>query len=242
MPARGFLRIFARKPTIKQLPENERPRERLLALGQQQLTDAELLAIIIGGGTTEHTAVELARMLITRFEGLRGLSEASPAELAKMRGIGSARAAAIKAALEMARRYNSQPQAAKPGAFLNPHTVFENYRPKIGAEKREVFYVMLLDVKNRLIRDVMISKGSLTQSIVHPREVFEPAIRDSAASVIFVHNHPSGDVTPSPEDIEITKRLRETGDIIGIRVLDHIIVGESAFKSFASEGLLKAAE
>ncbi len=230
--------FFWRKPTIKQLPETERPRERLLTVGQEHLTDAELLAIIIGGGAEGLTAVELARSLLVRFGGFRKLAECSPAQLGKVRGIGTAKSAAIKAALEIASRFHSQPGTAKAGAFLNPETVFERYRTTIGHEKRETFVAMLLDAKNRLIRDVTISQGSLTQSIVHPREVFEPAIRDSAASVLFVHNHPSGDTTPSREDIEITERLKQTGDVIGIRVLDHVIVSQTTFTSLADQGKL----
>lgn len=230
--------FFSKKPTIKQLPETERPRERLLKLGQEHLTDAELLAIIISGGTREVTAVELARGLLTRFGGLRKLADCSPAQLSQMRGIGQAKSAAIKAAVELAKRFATEPQPTKPGSFLNPEAVFERYRTRLGAEKREMFIAMLLDVKNRLIRDVVISQGSLTQSIVHPREVFEPAIRDSAASVLFVHNHPSGDTTPSREDIEITHRLKQTGEVIGIRILDHVIVSEKGYTSLTGAGLL----
>ncbi len=232
--------FFSRKPTIKQLPEAERPRERLASLGPGQLTDAELLAIIIGGGTEALTAVDLARNLLVRFGGLRELAGCSPTELQKMNGIGQARSVGIKAALELGRRVRRQPPEARPGAFLNAETVFARYGPRLGPEKRETFVALLLDIKNRLIRDVTISQGSLNQSIVHPREVFQPAIRDSAASVIFVHNHPSGDTTPSREDREITRRLKQTGDVIGIRVLDHVIVGEHSYTSFANDGLLDA--
>ncbi len=230
--------FFSKKPTIKQLPETERPRERLLKVGQQQLTDAELLAIIIGGGTQDLTAVDLAHSMLVRFGGFRALAECSPAELQKIKGIGMAKAAGIKAALEIARRFATEPAPAKAGAFLDPETVFARYRTSLGTEKRETFVALLLDAKNRLIRDVTISQGSLTQSIVHPREAFEPAIRDSAASVIFVHNHPSGDTTPSREDIEITQRLKQTGDVIGISVLDHVIVSETGYISLAGKGLL----
>jgi len=237
-PLAAHCAFFSKKPTIKQLPETERPRERLLKLGQEHLTDAELLAIIISGGTREVTAVELARGLLAKFGGLRKLADCSPAQLSQVRGIGQAKSAAIKAAAELAKRFAAEPQPTKPGSFLNPEAVFERYRTRLGTEKRETFIAMLLDAKNRLIRDVTISQGSLTQSIVHPREVFEPAIRDSAASVLFVHNHPSGDTTPSREDIEITQRLKKTGEVIGIRVLDHVIVGETDYTSLTGAGLL----
>jgi DNA repair protein RadC len=228
----------SRRPTIKELPESERPRERLAQLGAENLTDAELLAILIGGGTVEVSAVELARSLIVRFGGFRALAECSPAQLQQVRGIGEAKAASIKAATEIAKRFRTGPPSATPGAFLNPEAVHRRYGVRLGTERRETFVVLLLDAKNRLIRDVTISQGSLTQSIVHPREVFEPAIRDSAASVIFVHNHPSGDTSPSREDIEITGRLKKTGEIIGVRVLDHVVVSETEFTSLAEKGLL----
>ena len=230
--------FFSKKPTIPQLPEGERPRERLAKLGEKNLTDAELLAIIIRSGIPDVSAVEVARNLLVKFGGFRALAECSPAQLTQIPAIGEAKAASVKAAFEIARRFGSRPEAAKPGAFLNPQAVFERYKMKLGREKRETFVVMLLDAKNRLIRDVTVSQGSLTQSIVHPREAFEPAIRNSAASVIFVHNHPSGDTTASREDVEITKRLKQTGDVIGIRVLDHVIVSEDGFTSLANEGLL----
>jgi len=237
-PLAATCSFFSKKPTIKQLPETERPRERLAHLGEEHLTDAELLAIILGGGTRDVTAVELARGLLARFGGFRELAACSTAELRRVCGVGEAKAASIKAALEIARRLGTEPAPSRPGAFLSPEVVFERYRLSLGREKRETFVALLLDAKNRLIRDVTISKGSLTQSIVHPREVFEPAIRDSAASVIFVHNHPSGDTVPSREDVEITKRLKQTGDVVGIRVLDHVIVGESGYTSLADEKLL----
>lgn len=230
--------FFSRRPTIKQMPETERPRERLVQLGREHLTDAELLAIIVGGGTAEQSAVDVARTLLTRFGGLRELAECSTAELRRVRGIGLARSAAIGAVFEIARRHAAQPRAPKGEAYSNPEAVFQRYRSTLGTEKRETFLVLLLDAKNRLLRDVTISQGSLTQSVVHPREAFEPAIRHSAASVIFVHNHPSGDTTPSAEDMQVTKQLRQTGEVIGIRVLDHVIVSETGFTSLAGERLL----
>jgi DNA repair protein RadC len=231
-------RFFSKRPTIKDLPEGERPRERLLALGERQLTDAELLAILLGGGTQDQTAVDLARSVMTRFGAFSDLAACSPAELSQVRGIGPAKATTIKAALEIARRCHCETGPKRPEPFGHPERVADYCRPKLSGEKRECFLVLMLDIKNRLIRDVTVSQGSLTQSIVHPREVFQPAIRDSAASVIFVHNHPSGDTTPSREDIDITRRLKQTGDIIGIRVLDHVIVGEQGYTSLANERLL----
>jgi DNA repair protein RadC len=238
-PLAGDCAYFSRRPTIKQLPESERPRERLLQLGEQQLTDAELLAIILGGGTPNLTAVELARNVLTRLGGFRELIERSPEQLGRVHGIGPAKSAAIKATLEIARRFSSGPPPERGAPLLTAAAVYEHYGPRLAGERRETFLALLLDIKNRLIRDVTISLGSLNQSIVHPREVFEPAIRSSAASVIFVHNHPSsGDPTPSRQDIEITRRLKQTGELIGIHVLDHVIVAAGGYRSFADDGLL----
>ena len=237
-PLTGDCAYASRRPTMKQLPEGEQPRERLVELGEAHLTDAELIAIIIRSGTPELSAVGLAQTLLARFGGFRELARCSPAQLRQVGGIGPAKATAIKAALEIGKRFDREPHPTKPGAFLSPEAVFERYRSRLGGEKRETFVALLLDAKNRLIRDVTVSLGSLTQSIVHPREAFQPAIRDSAAAVIFVHNHPSGDTEPSREDADITRRLKQTGDVIGIRVLDHVIVSETGFTSLANKGLL----
>jgi DNA repair protein RadC len=226
-------------PSIKEWPTQDRPRERLLEKGAQALSDTELLAIIlrVGNASTRESAVDHARLLLGRFDGLKGMDEASIAELRQVKGIGPAKVAQIKACLEIARRIgNRKWEAGQP--LRSSEDVFRHFRDNLAKEKRELFYVVLLNNKNRKIREVKISEGSLTASLVHPREVYNPVIRESAAAVIFVHNHPSGDPAPSQEDIEITRRLKEVGEVMGVRVLDHVVIGVERYYSFSDSGLL----
>ena len=225
--------------TIKDWPAEDRPREKLLAKGPQSLSDTELLAIILrnGNASTGESAIDHARLLLGQFGGLKGMEEAASSDLGKVKGIGPAKIAQIKASLELARRIGSHKW--EPGQSLrSSEDVFRHFRDDLEKEKRELFYVVLLNNKNKKIRDVKISEGSLTASLVHPREVYNPVIRESAAAVIFVHNHPSGDPAPSLEDIEITRRLKEVGDVMGIRVLDHVVVGRDRYFSFNDKGML----
>jgi DNA repair protein RadC len=225
---------------IKDWPEDERPRERLLQLGEGALSEAQLLAIVLrtGDHASGATAVDLARRLLTLFDNsLEAMSAATVAELCQASGVGPAKACEIKAAFELGRRLLAR-QGGRLVQFRSSKEVANYYLPLLAGKKREQFQVILLDRKNRVMRDVMVSQGSLTASVVHPREVFNPAIRDSAAAVIFVHNHPSGDPQPSQEDHVLTTRLVEAGKLLGIQVLDHIIVGRNTYMSFADEGLL----
>ena len=224
---------------INQWPLEDRPREKLLDRGAEHLTETELLAILLGTGSAgEHqNALDHARMLLMRFDGLSGIDDASIAELTNLKGVGRAKAARIKACLELGRR--REDIRCEAGQVLSsPEEVFRHFRPRCINAKRESFYVVLLTNRNRKIREVKISEGSLTASVVHPREVFNPVIRESAAGVIFVHNHPSGDPTPSREDVDITHRLRQVGEVLGVRVHDHVVVGHDRFFSFSREGLL----
>ena len=226
-----------KRPTIKQLPTHERPRERLIQSGDEHLTDAELLGIIIRDGTTNYSAVDLAQKLLSEYGDFRRLSMASIGELCRTKGIGPARAAQIKASLAIAKRFSTI--SVKPlQQFKCSNDIFDHFHERLRGKKQEIFSVVLLDNKNRVIKELAISAGSLTSSIVHPREVFNPAIWESAASVIFVHNHPSGDPEPSKEDIQITNRLLEAGSVVGIRVLDHIIIGNECFVSFKDKGIM----
>lgn len=224
---------------IKDWPADERPREKLLARGADHLTDAELLALIIrtGDSSSKNSAVDLARGLLRRFGSLRQLAAATITELCERPGIGPAKAAEIQALFQIARRFSDQ--RLQPGQTYRSSTdAFYHFHERLCDYRKEVFLALLLDTKNRLIREVQISEGSLNASIVHPREVFAPALKESAAAVLFVHNHPSGDPTPSREDIEITRRLKSAGELLGIRVLDHIIIGNGAYISLADRGEL----
>ena len=211
--------------TIKDWPKEDRPREKLLSKGAHALSETELLAIILrnGNASTGQSAVDHARVLLNQFGGLKG--------------IGSAKIAQIKACLEIARRTAGVKwETGQP--LRSSEEVYQHFRENLGRERRELFYVVLLNNKNRKIREVKISEGSLTASLVHPREVYNPVIRDSAAAVIFVHNHPSGDPAPSPEDVDITRRLKEVGEVMGVRVLDHVVIGHDRFFSFNDKGML----
>ena len=230
---------MVRYQTIKDWPEEDRPREKLLNHGPQALTETELLAIILrnGNASTGETAIDHARHLLGQFHGFKGIDEASFEELRRVKGLGPAKIAQLKACLEIARRFGAQKW--EPGQPLrSSEEVFHHFRESLEKEKREFFYVVLLNNKNKKIREVKVSEGSLTASLVHPREVYNPVIRESAAAVIFVHNHPSGDPAPSPEDIEITRRLKEVGEVMGIRVLDHVVIGHGRHFSFSDKGML----
>lgn len=226
---------------IKSWPKRERPREKLLEQGVAALSEAELLALIIGSGdaATGRSALDLGRELLSEFRSLRLLSDASLSELQRVKGVGPAKASSLKAALDLARRVQEDPRPIESFTrFTNATQVFEHLNYEFRDRRKECFLALLLDGKNRIISRAQISEGSLNQSIVHPREVFNAAVRASAAAMILLHNHPTGDPTPSPEDLEVTRRLCEAGALMGIRVLDHIIIGENAFYSFADKGEL----
>jgi DNA repair protein RadC len=222
--------------SIKEWPEEDRPREKLLDRGAETLTDAELLAILLRTGNAGVSALDHARLLLSQFGGIKGIDSAPAKELRTIKGIGPAKSAQLKAGLEIGRRLGREKWEAGR-ALRSSEDVFRHFA-ELEKEKREIFYVVLLNNKNRKIREVKISEGSLTASLVHPREVFNPVIRESAAAVIFVHNHPSGDPAPSPEDIEITRRLKQVGEVMGVRVLDHVVIGRDRYYSFSDRGML----
>jgi DNA repair protein RadC len=223
--------------SVKDWPEDERPRERLMAHGPSTLSDAQLLAIIIRNGRAGRTAVDLGREILERFESLAGIEQAGIREICDVGGIGPAKAAQIKAAIELGRRYQKPNLAGS--SFCSSQDVAVYYRPRMKDLKKEMFRCILLDTKNKLIREDVVSIGSLSASIVHPRDTFKAAIRESAAAVIFIHNHPSGDIKPSQEDILLTRRLVQAGEVLGIRVLDHIIIGDGDHFSFRDNGMIQ---
>jgi DNA repair protein RadC len=233
------LTVGGKYQTIKEWPEEDRPREKLLDKGAEALSDTELLAIILrtGSASTGESALDYARFLINRFGSLKGIDGAQASELMAIKGIGPAKTAQLKAGLEIGRRLGRDKWEAGV-ALRSSEDVFRHFRNQLEKEKREIFYVVLLTNKNRKIREVKVSEGSLTASLVHPREVYNPVIRESAAAVIFVHNHPSGDPAPSPEDLDITRRLKEVGEVMGVRVLDHVVIGHGRYYSFSDRGIL----
>ncbi len=225
---------------IREWPEDERPREKLLKGGAASLSDAELVALIIrtGDTATGKSAIDLGRELISRFgSSLRELGNADLAEITAVKGMGLAKAAGLQAAFALASRFQGR-RLESMDRFTSPRQVFDYFHFELRDCRKEYFLVLLLDGKNRIIRRVQVSEGSLNQSIVHPREVFSPAVKESAAAVILVHNHPTGDPTPSQEDLGITRRLKEAGEVMGIRVLDHIIIGDGEYLSFVERGML----
>ncbi len=209
----------------------------MLCYGDELLSEVDLITLILGTGTKKMDAGKLAEILLNDAGGLRGLARRKGAEVMRVHGIGPAKASRIMATFSLARRLNASRLC--PGFKVSSsRDVFLHYNPLLRDTKKEVFIILLLDSKNRLIREERVSEGSLTASIVHPREVFNAAIRESAAAVLAVHNHPSGDPRPSREDHAITVRLKEVGDLVGIRLLDHVIVGEEDYVSFREHRLV----
>ncbi len=224
--------------TIRELPHAERPRERMRALGAQALSTAELLAAVLGTGGAGQSALACAVDVLERAGGSLGrLAAMPPAAVQRVRGIGGARAAAVQAALELGRRMAAEARDA--GVPLRgPRDVVAAFAPRLQDLPVEEFHVAILDAQHRLERDVLITRGLLNSSLVHPREVFREAIAERAAAVILVHNHPSGDPTPSAEDRAVTEQLVAAGRLLDIPVHDHIIVGRGRYVSFAEAGLL----
>ena len=222
---------------IKDMPESMRPRERMLAEGEHSLSDTELLAIIIGNGTSNLSALDLARHILAQHGSLRHIKEASLEELMQHPGIGPAKAVNIKAAMEIGRRISLD--VRNKMSIKSPEDVKNMVMEDMRYLDREYFRVMYLDRKGGLLSMEDVSIGGLHSALVHPREVFKPAIKKSAASIILVHNHPSGDPTPSRDDAEITRRLVEAGKIMGIEILDHIILGDNGiYVSMKERGLI----
>jgi DNA repair protein RadC len=234
-PSHGpFLEATLGAPAV---PDDERPRERLARHGPEALSPAELLALLLGTGTRGRSAVTVGQGLIEAAGGLRRLSTRTLREVAALPGMGEARAARVVAAFALGRRTGELRMT--PGArFRSGADIFRHYHGRLRDLRKEQFWAILLDGKNRVLREERVSEGSLTASLVHPREVFAPAIRESAGAMVFVHNHPSGDPTPSVEDVEITRRLCAVADLVGIRILDHVVVGDGAYVSFLERGLL----
>ncbi|NSL51613.1 RadC family protein [Calidifontibacillus erzurumensis] len=220
---------------IKDYPKDSTPRERLVAYGPESLSNQELLAILLRTGTKNESVMELSQRLLKKFDGLRMLKDATIEEITKINGIGSVKAIQILAALELGRRINKL-RYEERYTIRSPEDAAKYVMDDMRFLSQEHFVAIYLNTKNQVIHKQSIFIGSLNASIVHPREVFKEALRRSSASIICVHNHPSGDPTPSREDIEVTKRLVECGKIIGIDVLDHLIIGDTKYISLKEKG------
>jgi len=213
------------------------PRERLARFGPEALSDGELLALVLRTGGGGSDVLGVARRVLARQGGLRGLARSTPRELRDAPGVGPTKAASLLAAVEIGRRLAAH--RLEPGqAVRGPADLYHHFAARLRDADHEQFLVVLLDGRHRVLRSEAVSRGTLTASLVHPREVFRPAIREAAAALVLVHNHPSGDPTPSREDREITSRLARAGEILGIRVVDHVVVAERGYRSFREEGLL----
>lgn len=231
-------------PLKEALPAEDRPRERLLRLGPEQLSDEELLAILLGTGTKRHSVIELARQLLHHCkekapeDGVRYLLTLRDSDLrALIPGIGSAKLCQILAALQLGQR-TARPVLTRVD-LNNPRAVYEYLSPKMTHLQLEEFWVILLNAKHHVLQIDKVSVGTLTASLVHPREIFKSAIRRSAHAIVLAHNHPSGDPTPSREDREVTLRLIQAGKLLGIEVLDHLVIGDGRYTSFREKGLVE---
>lgn len=222
--------------SVKQLPDVERPRERLQSIGPDALSTAELIAIVLGSGSKATPVLQLAQEIVSRFNSLDRLSEATVEEFCQIKGIGPAKAIQLRAAFSLGVRVSRRAPGLKQ-KIGSPSQAYSLIRDSMEREKREIFVSLLLDIKGKAIRQDVVAIGTLNRTLVHPREVFYPAIRHKAASVILAHNHPSGDPTPSQEDIEVTKSLIEAGRLMNIPVNDHLVIGDGRFVSLRQEGL-----
>ncbi len=222
---------------LRDVPQEERPRERMQQFGAQALSNAELLAILLRTGTIAESAVKLAQKVLIEAGSLRNIVDMNMEQLKTIKGIGTAKALQLQASIELGRRL-ARTSMSDTITIRSPQDVSTYLMEDLRYLQKEHFVCLFLNTKNHVIGQETLSMGSLNASIVHPREVFRAAIKRSSASIICVHNHPSGDPTPSPEDIQMTARLVEAGQIIGIEVLDHIILGDQNFISLKEKGFM----
>jgi len=222
---------------LKDLPRDERPRERMMRLGAEALSHAELLAILLRTGSRKESAVHLAQRVLHDCGGLRRFAERHWDELTQISGIGPAKALELQASLELGRRV-ARSRLPEAVIISSPQDAANLLMEEMRHLREEHFVVLFLNTKNHVVGRETISVGSLSASIVHPREVFKVAIRRNSASILCAHNHPSGDPTPSMEDVQLTRRLRDAGDLVGIELLDHIVIGDRRFVSLKESGCM----
>jgi DNA repair protein RadC len=223
-------------PTIKELPPNERPRERLLNHGVNALSNAELLAIILRTGVQDENVVRVAQRLLAGYKNLAGIVQASIVELEEQKGLGPAKVAQMKAALELGRRMLVESPEERP-QVRSPADAANLVMSEMGLLEQEHLRIILLDTKNRVLAQPTVYVGSLNTSVIRVGELFREAIRANCASLIVVHNHPSGDPTPSPEDVAVTRQIVEAGKLLDVDVLDHLVIGQQRFVSLKERGL-----
>ncbi|UZP03917.1 DNA repair protein RadC [Clostridium botulinum] len=223
---------------IKDIPKNERPKEKLLSYGADTLNNSELLAIILRTGTKGENVLQLSNRLLSEFQGLDGILEASLDDITSIKGIKEGKASQILALAELFKRFRTFKSADRDIKIMSPNDIAMLINGEMSLLKQEILKVIFLNTKNIVIGTKDVFKGSLNTSIVHPREIFKEAVNKSSAKIIICHNHPSGDPTPSKEDINITLRIKECGEIMGIQLLDHIIIGKNAFISLKEKGFI----
>ena len=218
---------------IKDLPSQNRPRERFIKNGPEALSDAELFAIILRTGSRGENVIEMSNRLINEY-GLENLFDCSLKELQMINGIGPSKAMQILAISELGKRYNDSKRPIKK--ISSAKDVYDYFKTILENQNQENFYILMLNTQNHIIKKEFITKGVLDSSIIHPREIFKPAIKNSTSKIILVHNHPSGNPNPSSEDLEVTKQLIEAGKLIDIKILDHVIIGNGGWWSFVEDG------
>ena len=223
--------------TIKDLPTDERPRERLVKYGAEALSNAELLAIILRVGTQQYSAIGMAEHLLSRFEGLKGIASAGIEDLSEIKGLGTAKATQIKAMVELGKRLASSTGPSRP-TIRSPQDAADILMPELRDQPQERFKAIFLNNKTEVLKVRTITIGSMDCSMITPRELFREGLSGNCASVIIAHNHPSGDPMPSKEDIDVSKRLVQAGQMIGIEVLDHVIIGDGRWISLKERGLM----
>ncbi len=223
---------------IKDIPLNERPRERLINKGVKYLSNEELLAILLKTGTKDYSVKTLANNILKQLDNITDLKEINLETLIKIKGIGKAKACEILSAIELGKRLNQKITNINQIKIYSSDSIYEYYKSKLANLKQEYFYCVYLDTKNHIIKDKLLFIGTINESLVHPREIFKEAYLLSASSIICIHNHPSGNINPSNNDIVITKQLIAVGKILGIKILDHIIIGRDNYYSFNDNNLV----
>lgn len=223
---------------IKDIPLNERPRERLINKGVEYLSNEDLLAILLKTGTKENSVKVLANNILKQLDDINNLKEINLERLVKIKGIGKAKACELLAAIELGKRLNKKIDNLNQIKIYSSNSIYEYYQDKLKDKLQEYFYCVYLDTKNHIIKDKLLFIGTINESLIHPREIFKEAYLLSASGIICIHNHPSGNVNPSNNDIIMTKQLVEVGKILGIKVLDHIIIGKDNYYSFNDNDLV----